>query len=135
MIMRFLLVVVALSAVAACDKSTGSGNEVEKLQTFTEREHPTQSRDQIRYYAETEGKMRPIENDARAMDERIQAGFTPTPEKAAALESLKSALKDARTQINEIRKQGSLDWEKMKDGCDQALARAQVAQKIFDDLP
>jgi hypothetical protein len=131
--MRFFVVVIALSAVAACDKPK-SGSEVEKLETFTEREHPTQSRDQIRYYAETEGKMRPIESDVKAMDERILAGFKPSPEKATALDSLKTAIKEARTQITEIRKQGSLDWEKMKDPTDQAISRAQVAQKIFDDL-
>jgi hypothetical protein len=133
--MRFLLLVLTLSAVAACDKPKGSGNEVEKLETFTEREHPTQSRDQIRYYAETEGKMRPIESDIKATDERIQSGLQLSAEKAAALESLKAAVKEARTQITAIRKQGSLDWEKMKDPTDQAISRAQVAQKIFDDLP
>ena len=134
--MRLLVVVIVLSAVAACDNDKPKGGaEVEKLTTFTEREHPTQSRDQIRYYAETEGKMRPIESDIKAMEERISSGYAPTPEKMTALTSLKAAVNEARVQITEIRKQGALEWEKMKDQTDQAISRAQVAQKVFDDLP
>ncbi len=133
--MRFLLVVTVLSAVAACDPPKGSGNELERVETFTDKGHPTQSREQIRFYSESEGKMRPIENDIKAMDERVRAGFAPTPEKAAALESLRGAVKDARVQVNGIMKVGSIDYEKLKDPTDQAISRAQVAQKIFDDLP
>ena len=122
--------VALLATLAACASDTKEGNEVEKLEKYKESPPPQQSRPQIRFYSESEGKLRPVEKEIQTLHERVKAGLQLSNGKQAALLVLETAVATARARVNELKKVGAADWEPLQPGIEESLT--QVAKYYAD---
>ncbi|MBC7793685.1 MAG: hypothetical protein H7Z43_08245 [Clostridia bacterium] len=133
--MRFLVAMFAVAVVTpGCEKAP-EGSEAAQLETFTARDVKPQSREQIKFYAQTEGHVRPSEDAVNGYAERVRAGYAPTVEKTAALAALKLAISNARPLINHLKTSGVSEWEALKPGIDAALAEVDKRRAAFDAIP
>jgi hypothetical protein len=119
--MQRILCAVCIALMASACSDAKPGSEVEKLEKYTESPPPQQSRPQIKFYAESEGTLRPIEKEIQTMHERMKAGFKPSSAKEAALLILETAALTARAKVNELKKVGAADWEPLKPSIEESL--------------
>lgn len=134
--MRSLFAIAALALiVSACDRKQPEGSEIERLDTYTAKDSPQQSRAQIRFYAETEGKMRPIEKEAATMRERMRSGLQVSPEKTAALEALEAAIPPTRAKITALRAASVSSAEAMQPDIEAAVTNLEKLQKTLVETP
>jgi hypothetical protein len=134
-VMRSAFLLCSLLFAAGCETKHEQGSAIQNLDTYTEGNTTLQSREQVRHYAEIEGRMYKIEKDVKELRERMGAGLTLTPEKQVALAAVDNAVKAARTKIAEIRAAGSTTWEGLKAGVEAAVVEAEARHKTFAETP
>lgn len=132
--LRFVCAVaVTLTAVACSEPKEGA--EIKSLDKYKENMPPQQSREQIKFYSESEGTLRPIEKDVATLHERQKAGLTITPGKEAALLILETAISTGRARVNELKKVGAADWEPLKPGIEESLKQVTKYYGEFNATP
>ena len=134
MLRRVLAVGIGLIAIA-CSTENKPGHEIESLDKYKEAAPPQQSRDQIRFYSESEGALRPIEKDIQKLHEQQKAGLEVTPGKQAALVVLETSVATSRAKVNELRKVGASDWEALKAGIEESLAQTKKLYETMNATP
>lgn len=132
--MRCCLVGLLFVAVA-CDSAPSQGSAIESIEKYKEGETPLQSREQVRYYAETEGRMHRVEKELKELRERVDAGLQLSSARQQALAALQEAVKAARNRIAEIRVVGASSWEAMRPSVDAAVAEVEARFKVLGETP
>ena len=132
--MRFVVVGLFALAVVGCDSRKAGDSGSVNLEAYTSKESKPQSREQIRFYAETEGHIRPAEDIVKAHGERVRAGWAPSVEKTSALTALQAAIGATRPQIATLKTAGVSEWEALKPGIEAGLKEIDARKEAYEKI-